>query len=42
MLVDHHPDGSFNTNQVFIDTFNGYKAIYNGKVYIPSEESKVS
>ena len=37
MLVDHHPDGSFNTNQIFIDTFNGYKAIYNGKVYTPND-----
>ncbi len=35
MLIDHHNDGSYSANQVFIDTFNGYKAIYNGKVYKP-------
>lgn len=33
MLIDHHADGSYSANQVFIDTFNGYKAIYNGKLY---------
>lgn len=35
MLIDHHEDGSFNANQIFIDTFNNHRAIYNNKVYEP-------
>lgn len=33
-VVDYEEgDGSFNVNPVYINTFNGYSAIYNGKKY---------